>query len=224
MKYKIFFYLGLLMAISACKASQENVAEVPTASQISSTVQISTNTPGSTTTNIPTPAATATQFPASTAVQPLSTEELGTQNSVAVLGKHQVMQNETLSCIGRGYGVVPNAIAEANDMELTDILYPGQTLDVPEVEWLSIPAGPVCVTQFDSPFSGLPITGPYIPQPTSLTSLATPIVTMSSTQSTPEATITDVLPTATLSVPNTPEPTPCHSRVCLSTPSSENPN
>ena len=76
------------------------------------------------------------------------------------IGQHIVQLNETLYCIGRGYGVRPDAIAQANNLSLNGLLLPGQHLNIPPTQWLTIPPGPVCQPQFTSPFPGLPVTGP----------------------------------------------------------------
>ncbi|MGQ0604589.1 MAG: LysM peptidoglycan-binding domain-containing protein, partial [Anaerolineales bacterium] len=76
-----------------------------------------------------------------------------------MLGEHLVVRGDTFSCIGRAYGVLPKAIADANGMALTDILFAGQILKIPDVQWTNIPAGPVCVVQFPSHYP------PFVPQP-----------------------------------------------------------
>ena len=57
---------------------------------------------------------------------------------------------ETLFCIGRAYGVDPYAIASENDIVNPSVLSPGQVLAIPNVP-RSLPAGPVCKRQIDSP-------------------------------------------------------------------------
>jgi LysM repeat protein len=64
---------------------------------------------------------------------------------------HQVVLGETLTCIGRGYGVSPEAIAEANAIEPTTELQAGQLLQIPYVQWTNIPVGPVCSPQCTPP-------------------------------------------------------------------------
>jgi LysM repeat protein len=73
-----------------------------------------------------------------------------------VIGRHVVAPGETIFCIGRAYGVVPGAIAQANGLTPPFTILPGQTLKIPEVQWVNIEPGPVCATQFQSPFPGLP--------------------------------------------------------------------
>lgn len=85
----------------------------------------------------------------------------------AVIGQHVVQSRETLYCLGRAYGVLPSAIAEANSLSVFSLLSPGQILNIPAVQWVSIPPGPVCATQFASPFPGLPATTAPAPIPTS---------------------------------------------------------
>jgi LysM repeat protein len=84
----------------------------------------------------------------------------------AILGEHQVMAGETLSCIGRGYGVLPKAVADANGIALTSILHVGQRLKIPALQWMNIPAGPVCPPQFPPPFpTGTTVDGSGGPGP-----------------------------------------------------------
>lgn len=74
-----------------------------------------------------------------------------------VIGRHVVLAGETLFCIARGYGVLPFAIAQANGLPPLSTVIQGQTLNIPEVQWFNISPGPVCSTQFASPFPGLPV-------------------------------------------------------------------
>jgi LysM repeat protein len=77
--------------------------------------------------------------------------------SVPIIGRHTLESGETLFCIGRAYGVLPNAIAQANNINIgTDVQF-GQVLAIPAVQWVNIPPGPVCPPQFNSPFPGLPV-------------------------------------------------------------------
>jgi LysM repeat protein len=72
-----------------------------------------------------------------------------------IIGRHVVQGGETIFCIARGYGVLPGAIAQANGLSQTFFLALGQVLLIPAVQWTNIAAGPVCATQFQSPFPGL---------------------------------------------------------------------
>lgn len=74
--------------------------------------------------------------------------------SASSLGQHTVKQGETLYCIGRAYGVRPDAIASANGLNRLARLSVGQVLTIPPVAWAAVPAGPVCVAQFASPYIG----------------------------------------------------------------------
>jgi hypothetical protein len=47
------------------------------------------------------------------------------------------------------------AILQANNLSATSNVRAGQILDIPQVQWVNIQAGPVCATQFTSPFPGL---------------------------------------------------------------------
>jgi LysM repeat protein len=72
-----------------------------------------------------------------------------------IIGQHVVMKGETLYCIGRGYAVLPGAIAKVNGLSGSSILSIGQVLNIPAARWVNVPAGPVCTPQFQSPFTGL---------------------------------------------------------------------
>lgn len=131
---------------------------------ISTTVPPSIVTVIVTATDTPTPPPVIDTSSIESTQPPLSTEAI-TPDSVMIMGEHLVLSGHTLSCIGRGYGVLPKAIAEANGIELTSTLFVGQVLKIPAVQWANIPAGPVCPPQFPSAFPGLPTTG-TISQPT----------------------------------------------------------
>ncbi len=131
--------------------------------------------------------------------------------SIPILGRHVVQSGETLFCIGRAYGVLPTAIARANGLPTSFNIIPGQTLGIPAVQWLNIPSGPVCATQFVSPFPGLPAATPTAPPTITPTPTATcmpgnffdPFQKRCRPPDTPSAadTATPVLPP-----PETPEP------------------
>ena len=70
------------------------------------------------------------------------------------IGQHLVAKGETLLCIARAYGVQPDAIAQANDMQTLNVMA-GETLNIPPVQWVDIAPGPVCTPQFKSPYPGL---------------------------------------------------------------------
>ena len=134
-----------------------------------------------------TPAATITIVIPSTAL-PLPTPI----PTVSIIGRHTVRSGETLLCIGRAYGVLPDAIAQANGLVSPFNLSLGQVLNIPAVQWTAIAPGPVCAAQFISPFPGLPVVPTLIPIPT-----ATPVPTASGAPS----------PTGTASASPTPTPT-----------------
>ena len=75
------------------------------------------------------------------------------------IGQHLVAKGETLLCIARAYGVQPDAIAQANDMQSLNVIA-GETLNIPPVQWVDIAPGPVCTPQFTSPYPGLPFNTP----------------------------------------------------------------
>ncbi len=65
-----------------------------------------------------------------------------------ILGVHVVKTGETLYCIGRAYGVSPDAIAAQNGIVNTNLIYSGVQLQIPDVP-ATLPSGPVCDRQFD---------------------------------------------------------------------------
>ncbi|MCC7361350.1 MAG: FecR domain-containing protein [Anaerolineales bacterium] len=74
-----------------------------------------------------------------------------------IMGYHTVLGGETIFCIGRGYGVLPGAIAQANNLPATFNVRAGQVLAIPQVQWGNISPGPVCAPQFPSLYPGLPV-------------------------------------------------------------------
>lgn len=109
------------------------------------------------------------------AVSPLLAADSG-----QIVGQHTVVKGETLYCIGRGYKVVPSAIAQANGLSANAKLSIGQVLNIPAVEWISIPPGPICIPQFQSPF--------VITTPTPTAATSTPGSTATSTPAPPGGT------------------------------------
>lgn len=85
--------------------------------------------------------------------------------AVPVLGKHVVRPGESLFCIGRAYGVLPGAIAEASGLNINARLNPNTELIIPAVRWFNIPGGPVCAQQFNSPFPAGQLPPPTKPRP-----------------------------------------------------------
>ncbi|MGQ0604241.1 MAG: FecR domain-containing protein [Anaerolineales bacterium] len=131
-----------------------------TATSTSATKTLVSPTATHTATSSPAPTATGTSTP--TVFIPVS----GATSTVVpvpltpafrILGTHRVQARETLFCIGRGYGVLPAAIALANNRSLNAPLTLGERLSIPAIQWDGIPNGPVCPPQFNSPFPGLPI-------------------------------------------------------------------
>jgi len=100
----------------------------------------------------------ATKTPLATSVQAFHTTML----PETIAGEHHVAMGETLSCIGRGYGVLPKAIADTNGIDLLAELQVGQVLLIPEVKWSNISAGPICPPQFPPPFFS--VTATAVPQ------------------------------------------------------------
>lgn len=73
--------------------------------------------------------------------------------TVTIMGFHTVKVDETLLCIARAYGVLPDAIAQANSLLApTYRILVGSTLRIPSVRWLGISQGVTCSPQFESPW------------------------------------------------------------------------
>jgi LysM repeat protein len=96
-------------------------------------------------------------------VVPVSAETHAPQPPI--LGTHVVQYGESLYCIGRAYQVSPWAIAQTNSVLWPYTIYPSTTLQIPDVRWYNIPAGPVCVAQFTPPPAATP-TPTVVPAPT----------------------------------------------------------
>ena len=110
----------------------------------------------------------------------------------STLGTHIVRFWESLYCIGRAYRVSPWAIADANGLWWPYIIFPSQSLLIPNVSWSPIPVGPICPAQFSTSITILSPTA--IPTVTSTTaSVVTPGV---ATAVSVTATVTPVHPTA----------------------------
>ncbi len=106
-----------------------------------------------------TPAPSATPTPSVTFQPTVPPPPFTPLPPAPVMGHHTVQAGETIFCIARGYGVLPAAIAQANGLSQTFFISTGQVLVIPEIQWhpLPIPAGPVCATQFQSIYPGLPV-------------------------------------------------------------------
>jgi LysM repeat protein len=109
----------------------------------------------------PTETATETQAPSSTPFPSPTLRAIVTPwpftpiPPAPIIGRHVVQPGDTIFCIGRAYGVLPGAIAQANGLSQTFFIATGQVLQIPAVQWTNIPDGPVCAAQFISPFPGL---------------------------------------------------------------------
>jgi LysM repeat protein len=103
-------------------------------------------------------------------VSPVATAAPTAVPPPGILGVHTVKAGESLYCIGRAYGISPWAIASTNGVPWPYTIFTGQTLNIPNVPWLNIPAGPVCVKQFGGgPLpTPSPTTVPPTPGPTPL--------------------------------------------------------
>ena len=125
-------------------------------------------TPGAATATPVTPsAATATHVPATATPTPVA--------AGGILGTHTVRFGESLYCIGRAYRVSPWAIADTNGIWWPYIIFPYQTLRIPNVIWSPIPTGPICQAQFTN--SGPIVTPTATAVPTTIIATATPTPT-----------------------------------------------
>lgn len=125
-----------------------------------------------------------------------------------IVGEHRVVSGETLSCIGRGYGVLPKAIADANGIDVTTVLNAGQVLKIPRVPWTNMPAGVTCSPQFSPPFPTSSVPNPpattQAPSPTWTSTRTEDVPAPPATTETPSPTWTstkDIVPTATPTTP-----------------------
>ena len=105
----------------------------------------------------------ASQTPLAPGTSPSAAPTGGSGLPAGILGRHTVQPGETLYCIGRGYAVAPEAIAQANGLGATGALSAGQVLDIPAVRWDNVPPGPVCAPQFASPYVTASATGALTP-------------------------------------------------------------
>jgi hypothetical protein len=156
-------------------------------------------------THTPAPSATVTPTLLIPVSGPTATPPAPTP-AFRLLGTHRVQTRETFFCIGRGYGVLPAAIALANNRALNSPLTPGERLSIPAIQWDGIPSGPVCPPQFNSPFPGLPAstatsTATFVPS-------STPTVPPNAPTSTPVAATNTLVPTAPITPPPTLTSTP----------------
>ena len=143
-----------------------NVEATPTLVSVGSTLPAMTDISNPATVTV---AAAFTQLvvPTATAI-PTATVVTGyypppPSGGFLVLGRHTVQAGEYLFCIGRAYGVSPEAIADWNSLPVDSVLLVGQKLLIPDVRWEDIPTGQICKPQFTSPYAPKPTpTAPLI--------------------------------------------------------------
>ncbi len=214
--------VALIAGISAVKAAEllgNQATEPPAITATSGPAQTverrtglpDTSGPAATVEMTPTETPLPTETPSpSPAVAPAATQAPVT----SLLGHHVVQRGEHLYCIGRAYGVPPEAIAQANHLVRPSNLSVGQVLGIPAVQWIVIPSGPVCQRQFDSPFTRdstvvsipAPTQSPIYPPtdtqvPADIPALPTP------TPTTGIPVLPTLTPTVDTPVPPTPTPT-----------------
>jgi hypothetical protein len=147
------------LAFYATEALSQGSATVPVVPTLSPTPAPPTRTPRPTRTLPPNQSTPTSAPPTPTFIIPTSAPA-PTFPPVPIIGEHLVMAGETIFCIGRTYGVVPAAIAQANGIPLPYAIIAGQVLRVPAVQWFNIAAGPTCTPQFVSPYPGAPPSPP----------------------------------------------------------------
>ncbi len=148
---------GMSATLTAAPPATATLTPSPTPSpRRSPTTKVETATPvNATATPLFLPTATETSAPPAAPVAP--------PLSAPIIGQHVVQSGETLFCIGRGYGVLPTSIAQANGLPALANIFPGQILLIPAAQWVTIAPGPVCPPQFASPFPSLAATSTPIP-------------------------------------------------------------
>lgn len=181
---------GLVATLTAAPPATETPTSTGTPTQ--------TALPTGTETAPVTPTVTASATPAPSLTPTLS---------ATIIGTHVVRGGETLNCIGRGYGVFPNAIASANGLGASATLTVGQALRIPAVRWVNISAGPICPPQFVSPFPGLATVTATPSATATTTATATMTATPTPTRTSTATATASALPTATPTITNTPTPT-----------------
>jgi LysM repeat protein len=125
----------------------------------------------------PTTALPVTATVTATPEIPTPTPVATTAPGAGTLGSHTVRWGESLFCIGRGYQVDPWEIARVNNIRWWPyFIFPGQILEIPTSPWATVPAGPVCKTQFMPGTPPVPTPAPatVIPAPTPILSTVTP--------------------------------------------------
>jgi LysM repeat protein len=160
--------VAIIAGLSAVTAAAL-LKPIPSAASIAPTpAVIETQAPASNPAPTVVPAASNTPLPAET--ETASPTPAATQISpaeVKVLGEHVVRPGEYLYCIARTYGVLPSAIAQANQLGPHSSIHVGQVLEIPAVKWQTIPAGQACAAQFHSRFAravaSLPNSAPQKP-------------------------------------------------------------
>jgi LysM repeat protein len=160
---------GLIATLTAAPPATDTPAPTATLTPRPSPTAPATHTP----TQTPAPTSTASLTPLSTATALVLRTPVP---SAPIIGTHIVRGGETLFCIGRAYGVLPNAIAQVNGLAAPFNLVLDQALRIPANQWVDIAPGPVCPPQFLSPFPGLVV----IPTATPTSSLP-PTITFTPT-------------------------------------------
>jgi LysM repeat protein len=156
----------------ATEAVAQGSATVPIAA-VTTAPPAATDTPPPPTDTPPPPSPTST-VPASAATTPAASPEPPSatpsavpptprpsatpppQPTVPILGQHRVLAGETVYCLARAYGVLPDAILQANGLPAPGTVAANAVLRIPAVRWERILPGPVCAPQFQSPYPGLP--------------------------------------------------------------------
>ena len=167
MKCCWFLLLLASLALYACVPGPAPAAATPTAGLATVSAVLPTTLAAFQLSSAATPSPSPTPRSLAAYPGPAGTQSFTPLPPAPIIGRHVVQPGDTIFCIGRAYGVLPAAIAQANGLSGTVSLAAGQVLQIPEVQWTDIPDGLVCAAQFQSPFPGL-----ARPTPTFAASLA----------------------------------------------------
>jgi LysM repeat protein len=163
MKRFCFFVVLASLTLAACLPQPAPAAATPTEALATIPADLPTTLAAYRLPAAATATAAATAQPSPTPLPRAPYPGIGVTLSVAqlppapILGIHVVQPGDTIVCIGRAYGVLPAAIAQANWLSQTFSITPGQALNIPAVQWPDISDGPICAAQFQSPFPGLAV-------------------------------------------------------------------
>jgi LysM repeat protein len=146
------FLLGTFLFTACTRSASTQPAYGKTPIAISEVPQIVSLTPGFSVTPSLTLASPPSITPSPTIEapppKPTTEENVPQSEDSQFLGQHIVQTGETLYMIGRAYKVLPEAIAEANDIANPDSIDPGMILNIPRQKWENVPTCTIANQQF----------------------------------------------------------------------------